>query len=126
MKRRAIHTDTAPKTVGPYSQAVWSGDLLFCAGQVPLDPQTGELVDGGIADQTTRVMENINAVLRSQELSFGNVIKTTVYMVDLAEFSAMNEVYGKYFPTDPPARSTVQVAALPKGAQVEIEVVAAR
>ncbi len=126
MKRRTVHTTTAPAAVGPYSQAVWTGDLLFCAGQIPLDPRSGDLVDGDMAEQTERVMENINAVLRSQELGFGNVIKTTVYLVDLAEFAAMNEVYARYFPVDPPARSTVQVAALPKGARVEIEAVAAR
>ena len=126
MKRRTVHTTAAPAAVGPYSQAVWTGDLLFCAGQIPLDPRSGDLVGDDIAEQTERVMENINAVLRSQELGFGNVIKTTVYLVDLAEFAAMNEVYARYFPVDPPARSTVQVAALPKGARVEIEAVAAR
>ena len=125
MKLQIVATDKAPKAVGPYSQAVRVGDLLFCAGQIPLDPATGQLVPGGICEQTARVLENIKAVLVSQGISFERVVKTTVFMVNLADFAAMNEVYAKSFPTNPPARSTVQVAALPKGAQVEIEVIAA-
>ena len=124
MKPQIIATDKAPKAVGPYSQAVRVGDLLFCAGQIPLDPATGQLVPGGICEQTARVLENIKAVLVSQGISFEHVVKTTVFMVNLADFAAMNEVYAKSFPVNPPARSTVQVAALPKGAQVEIEVIA--
>jgi 2-iminobutanoate/2-iminopropanoate deaminase len=126
MKRQIVATDAAPKAVGPYSQAVWAGDLLFCAGQIPLDPQTGTLVAGGVVEQTTRVLENIRGVLRSQGLDFPNVIKSTVFLSDMNHFAAMNEVYARCFPQDPPARSTVQVARLPKDALVEIEVVACR
>jgi 2-iminobutanoate/2-iminopropanoate deaminase len=125
MKKQIVATDKAPKAVGPYSQAVRAGDFLFCAGQIPLDPATGNLVAGGIKEQTERVLENIKAVLASQGIGVEHVVKTTVFMVNLADFAAMNEVYAKCFPTNPPARSTVQVAALPKGAQVEIEVIAA-
>lgn len=125
MKPQIVTTDKAPKAVGPYSQAVRAGDFLFCAGQIPLDPATGTLVAGEIKEQTGRVLENIKAVLASQGLGVEHVVKTTVFMVNLADFAAMNEVYAKCFPTNPPARSTVQVAALPKGAQVEIEAIAA-
>ena len=126
MKRQIVTTDAAPKAVGPYSQAVWAGDLLFCAGQIPLDPATGNLVAGGITEQTTRVLENIRGVLHSQALDFANVVKATVFLSDMNSFAAMNEVYAKYFTKDFPARSTIQVARLPKDALVEIEVVAAR
>jgi 2-iminobutanoate/2-iminopropanoate deaminase len=125
MKPQIVATDKAPKAVGPYSQAVRAGEFLFCAGQIPLDPATGQLVPGGIREQTARVLENIKAVLASQGIGVEHVVKTTVFMTNLADFAAMNEVYAKSFPANPPARSTVQVAALPKGAQVEIEVVAA-
>lgn len=125
MKLQTVATDKAPKAVGPYSQAVRAGDFLFCAGQIPLDPASGILVAGGIKEQTERVLENIKAVLASQGLGLDRVVKTTVFMTNLADFAAMNEVYAQHFPSNPPARSTVQVAALPKGAQVEIEVVAA-
>jgi 2-iminobutanoate/2-iminopropanoate deaminase len=125
MKPQAVATDKAPKAVGPYSQAVRAGDFLFCAGQIPLDPATGTLVPGGIREQTARALDNIKCILASQGLGVEHVVKTTVFMTDLADFAAMNEVYAKCFPTNPPARSTVQVAALPKGAQVEIEAVAA-
>jgi len=125
MKLETVATDKAPKAVGPYSQAIRAGDFLFCAGQIPLDPATGILIAGGIKEQTGRVLENIKAVLASQNLGLDRVVKTTVFMTNLADFAAMNAVYAKHFPTNPPARSTVQVAALPKGAQVEIEVVAA-
>jgi len=125
MKPQIVATDKAPKAVGPYSQAVRAGEFLFCAGQIPLDPATGQLVPGGIREQTERVLENIKAVLASQGIGVEHVVKTTVFMTNLADFAAMNEVYAKSFPTNPPARSTVQVAALPKGAQVEIEVIAA-
>ena len=126
MKRQIVATEAAPKAVGPYSQAVWAGDLLFCAGQIPLEPATGNLVSGGIAEQATRVLENIRGLLQSQGLDFGNVVKSTVFLSDMNNFAAMNEVYARFFTKEPPARSTVQVARLPKDALVEIEVVAAR
>jgi 2-iminobutanoate/2-iminopropanoate deaminase len=114
----------SPAAVGPYNHAVRVGDLLFCAGQIPLDPATGNLVGGDIKAQTTRVLENVKAILDDQSLAFANVVKSTVFMTNLADFAGMNEVYAKYFTGDYPARSTVQVAALPKGAAVEIEIVA--
>lgn len=126
MNRKIVATELAPKAVGPYSQAVWAGDLLFCAGQIPLDPATGNIVAGGIAEQTTRVLENIKGLLQSQQLEFANVVKATVFLSDMGNFGAMNEIYMKYFTKDFPARSTVQVARLPKDALVEIEVIAAR
>jgi 2-iminobutanoate/2-iminopropanoate deaminase len=110
--------------VGPYSHAVRIGDLLFCSGQIPLDPATGSLVPGDIRAQTQRVLENIRLILDDQKLGFAHVVKSTVFLTNLGDFAAMNEVYGKYFTADFPARSTVQVAALPRGASVEIEVVA--
>jgi 2-iminobutanoate/2-iminopropanoate deaminase len=100
------------------------GDLLFCAGQIPLDPASGNLVPGDIKAQTSRILENVKVILEDQKLSFANVVKSTVFMTNLAEFAGMNEVYARYFTSDYPARSTVQVAALPKGASVEIEVIA--
>jgi 2-iminobutanoate/2-iminopropanoate deaminase len=126
MKRQIVTTDAAPKAIGPYSQAVWAGDFLFCAAQIALDPATGNMVAGGITEQATRVLENIRGVLTSQGLDFGNVVKSTVFLSDMNHFGAMNEVYAKYFTKEPPARSTVQVARLPKDALVEIEVLAAR
>jgi 2-iminobutanoate/2-iminopropanoate deaminase len=110
--------------VGPYNHAVRVNDLLFCAGQIPLDPATGNLVGGDIKAQTERVLENVKAILEDQKLGFGNVVKSTVFLTNLADFAGMNEVYAKYFTSDFPARSTVQVAALPRGANVEIEVIA--
>ena len=110
--------------VGPYNLAVRVGDLLFCAGQIPLDPATGNLVSGDIKAQTTRVLENVKTILEDQKLGFVNVVKSTVFLTNLADFAGMNEVYASYFTSDFPARSTVQVAALPKGANVEIEVIA--
>jgi 2-iminobutanoate/2-iminopropanoate deaminase len=110
--------------VGPYNHAVRVGDLLFCAGQIPLDPVTGNLVSGDIRAQTERVLENVKAILDDQRLTFTNVVKSTVFLTNLADFAAMNEVYTKYFTADFPARSTIQVAALPRGANVEIEVIA--
>jgi len=110
--------------VGPYNHAVRVGDLLFCAGQIPIDPATGDLVSGDIKAQTARVLENVKAILDDQKLTFANVVKSTVFMTDLRDFAEMNEVYAKYFTRDFPARSTVQVGALPKGANVEIEVMA--
>ena len=110
--------------IGPYSHAVRTGDLLFCSGQIPIDPATGNPVLGDIRVQTERVLENLRAILVSEGLSFAHVVKTTVFLTDLANFASMNEVYGRYFPAEFPARSTIQVAALPRGAGVEIEVVA--
>ena len=121
-----VATDAAPKAIGPYSQAVWAGDTLFCAGQIPLDPATGNLITGGISEQTTRVLENIKGLLKSQGLDLTNAVKATVFLSDMNNFAAMNEVYSRYFTKDFPARSTVQVARLPKDAMVEIEVIAVR
>jgi 2-iminobutanoate/2-iminopropanoate deaminase len=110
--------------VGPYNHAVRVGDFLFCAGQIPLDPATGNLVAGDIKAQTERVLQNVKAILDDQKLTFANIVKSTVFLTNLADFAGMNEVYAKYFTTECPARSTIQVAALPKGAIVEIEVIA--
>jgi 2-iminobutanoate/2-iminopropanoate deaminase len=114
----------SPAAVGPYNHAVRIGDLLFSAGQIPLDPASGNLVPGNIQSQTERTLENVRAILEDQGLTFANVVKSTVFLTNLADFAGMNEVYAKYFTADFPARSTVQVAALPKGASVEIEVIA--
>ncbi len=114
----------APAAVGPYNHAVRMGDLLFCSGQIPLDPATGQIVAGDIRAQTERVLQNAGLILASENLGFGHVVKTTVYMTNLGDFAAMNEVYASFFKEGHPARSTVQVAALPRGAQVEIEVIA--
>lgn len=114
----------SPPAVGPYNHAVRVGDFLFSAGQIPLDPGTGELVQGDIKVQTERVLQNMKAILNDQALGFSNVLKCTVYLTDLADFAAMNEVYAGYFTNDFPARTAVQVAALPKGAEVEIEFIA--
>jgi len=119
-----VCSEKAPAPVGPYSQAVRAGDLLFCSGQIPLDPASGALLGGDIRAQTERVLENLKAILAHEGLSLAHVVKTTVFLANLADFAAMNEVYARYFTADFPARSTVQVAALPKGANVEIEAVA--
>src|SRR6266567_2893429 len=113
-----IKPASSPTAVGPYNHAVRVGDLLFCAGQIPIEPATGNLVPGDIKAQTHRVLDNVKAILDDQGLTFANVVKSTVFMTNLADFAAMNEVYAKYFTTDFPARSTIQVAALPKGASV--------
>jgi 2-iminobutanoate/2-iminopropanoate deaminase len=126
MTRQAISTTNAPAAVGPYSQAIVAGDLVFCAGQVPLDPASGEVIDGTIEEQTTRVLRNVGAVLDAAGVTFGDVVKTTVFLVDMGDFAAMNGVYAGFFPDPPPARSTVAVAGLPRGARVEIEAVARR
>jgi len=123
-QKQIIRPAGAAAPVGPYTHAVRVGDLLFCSGQIPLDPATGALVAGDIRAQTQRVIENIQLILTAERLTLGNVVKTTVFVTDLADFAAMNEVYARFFTSDFPARSTVQVAALPKGARVEIEVVA--
>ncbi len=122
--KKIIKPARSAPAVGPYNHGVRVGDLLFCAGQIPLDPATGNLVSGGIHAQTERVLENIKAILEDQKLTFANVVKSTVFLTNLADFAGMNEVYAKYFTADFPARSTIQVAALPKGANVEIEVIA--
>jgi len=122
--RKVIASTEAPAAVGPYSQAVAAGNTLYCAGQIPLDPVTGEIVAGGVSEQTTRVLENVGAVLRANSMDYSHVVKATVFMTDLAHFGEMNAVYSNYFQPPYPARSTVQVAALPRGARVEIEVTA--
>ena len=122
--KKIVSTTEAPAAVGPYSQAVRVGPMLFTAGQIPLDPQSGQIVSGNIAEQTRRVFDNLAAVLRAEGMDFSNIVKTTVFMTNLGDFQTMNEVYASYFKDQPPARSTVQVSALPKGAQVEIELVA--
>jgi 2-iminobutanoate/2-iminopropanoate deaminase len=123
--RDIVITDRGPKPIGPYSQAITSGGFIFLSGQVALDPKTGELVSTDIRQQTERVLENIKAILEAAGANLHHVVKTTVFMKDLNDFSAMNETYGRYFSSAPPARSTVQVARLPKDALVEIEVIAA-
>ena len=124
MTKTIIKPAESPAAVGPYSQAVRVGDLLFCAGQIPIDPATGNLISGDIKTQTGRVLQNVKAILDDQKLTFANVVKSTVFLTNLADFAGMNETYAKYFTSDFPARSTIQVAALPKGAIVEIEVIA--
>ena len=125
MARETVSTEKAPKAIGPYSQAVKAGGMVFCSGQIPLDPATGEMVGAGdVGAQTERVMQNLAAVLRAAGASFANVTKTTIFLTDLQDFATVNQVYGRYFPTAPPARATVQVAGLPKGALVEIEAIA--
>jgi len=119
-----ITTGRAPAAIGPYSQAVRSGSFLFCSGQIPLDPATGQLVEGGIEAQTAQVLDNLTAVLAAAGLTLRDVVKTTVFLVSMDDFPAMNEVYARSFDEDPPARSTIGVAALPKGARVEIEAIA--
>ena len=124
MKREAVRTDRAPKAIGPYEQALKVDGWVFTSGQIPLDPKTGTMVEGGIGAQTRQVLDNLRAVLEAAGTLMGRVVKTTVYMTNLADFQKMNEVYAEYFPQDKPARSTVGVAALPRGAMIEIDVVA--
>ena len=125
--KKIVTSDRAPKAIGPYSQAVDLGDLVFLSGQIPLDPATGQLVGAGdIQAQTERVLQNLQGVLLTAGLTLSHVVRTTVFMVDLAEFPKMNEVYAKHFAQDPPARSTVQVTALPRGSRVEIDAIARR
>jgi 2-iminobutanoate/2-iminopropanoate deaminase len=119
-----IATDQAPAAIGPYSQGVRAGDFIFFSGQIPLDPETGEVVSGGIEAQARQVMSNMQAVLGAAGLAFDRVVKTTIYLTDLNDFGTVNEIYGRYFRDTAPARATVQVAALPKGAGIEIEWVA--
>jgi 2-iminobutanoate/2-iminopropanoate deaminase len=124
--RKTVESPRAPKAIGPYSQAVEArgSRTLWLSGQIPLDPATGELVKGDVGAQTARVMENLGAVLAQAGAGFERVVRCTIYLADLADFAKVNEVYGKSFPKDPPARATVQVAALPRGARVEIDAVA--
>ena len=124
--KKVIHTDNAPKAVGPYSQAVQIGDFLFCSGQISIDPKTNEVFTGDIKTQTEMVMRNVEAVLAGSNMNFGNIIKTTIFITNMNDFATVNEVYAKSFKEAPPARSTVAVAGLPKGVNVEIEVIAHR
>ena len=124
--KKAVETDAAPAAIGPYSQAVEHGDLVFCSGQIGIDPLSGKLVDGGIEVETRRVLENLREVLKAAGLKFANVVKTTVFLVDLGEFEIVNRIYGEHFNAPYPARSTVQVSALPRDARVEIEALARR
>ncbi|WP_437610256.1 RidA family protein [Sorangium sp. So ce834] len=124
MSKTAITSDRAPRAIGPYSQAIRAGDLVFCSGQIPIDPTTGELVGGGIEAQTAQVIKNLTEVLSAAGAGWDDVVKTTIYLTNLADFAVVNQVYGAAVGGAPPARATVQVAALPKGAAVEIEAVA--
>jgi 2-iminobutanoate/2-iminopropanoate deaminase len=124
VEKRAVNTSDAPEAIGPYSQAIVSDGYVFCSGQVPLDPSTGELIEGSIADQTRRCMASLEAVLAAAGTDVGKVVKTTVFLMDMNDFVEMNEAYGEFFPNEPPARASVQVAGLPKGARVEIDCVA--
>jgi len=122
--KKIVSTIDAPAAIGPYSQAIRSGSTLFCAGQIPLDPKSGQIVSDDISEQTKRVLENIKAILRAEHLNFEHVVKTTIFLTSMGDFQAVNEIYATYFRENPPARSTVAVSALPKGAKVEIEVIA--
>ena len=122
--KKIISTSDAPAAIGPYSQAIRAGSTIYCSGQIPLDPKTGQIISGGIDAQTRRVLDNIAALLKAEGLGFGNIVKTTIFLTNLGDFQTVNEVYGSYFKSEPPARSTVQVSALPKGANIEIEVIA--
>jgi 2-iminobutanoate/2-iminopropanoate deaminase len=124
MKKKVVQTDGAPKAIGPYSQAIQAGGFLFLSGQIPLDPRTGELIKGDIDLQTKRVLENIKGVLESQKLGMEDVVKVTIFLKNIENFNQVNEIYGTYFPTSPPARSTVEVARLPRNAEIEIEAIA--
>jgi 2-iminobutanoate/2-iminopropanoate deaminase len=125
MTRKNIETKGAPKPIGPYAQGVIAGGLLFASGQIPIDPETGQVIEGGIEAQTEQVFKNLLAVLKEAKMNTDNVVKTTVYLADLADFNQMNEVYARFLGKAPPARSTIQAAALPRGVKVEIDLVAA-
>ena len=125
MGKKAFLTSKAPKPIGPYSQAIQTGKLVFLAGQIPLDPTSGQLIEGDIVAQTRRAMDNVMAVLEEAGLGPDHVVKTTIYLADMADFPVMNEVYGSYFKGTPPARSAIQAARLPKDARIEIDVIAA-
>jgi 2-iminobutanoate/2-iminopropanoate deaminase len=122
--KKAIETNMAPKAIGPYSQAVQAGDLIFLSGQIPIDPATGKIVEGGIEDQTRRVLDNIKGLLESQGSGMGEVVKVTLFLKDMGHFSRVNEIYATCFPSPPPARSTVEVARLPRDVLIEIEAIA--
>lgn len=124
MERQVIHTNGAPKAIGPYSQAIQVGQLIFCAGQTPIDPATNTLIEGDIETQTRRVLQNLSAVLQAAGSSLDKVVKTTVFLFDMNDFQRMNAAYAEFFPNNPPARSTIQVARLPRDARVEIELIA--
>jgi len=124
MSKEIIFTEKAPKPIGPYSQAVKVGQWLFVSGQIALDPATGDLIRGGIEEQTTRVFENIKTILEAAGYTLDDIVKVTVYLTDLSDFPKFNEVYSRYFKSNPPARTTVQVSALPRGAKIEVDVIA--
>ena len=122
--KETISTQNAPGAIGPYSQAVKTGDMVFCSGQIPIDPETGEFVSGGVGEQTEQVLRNLSEVLRAAGTSLENVVKTTVFLADMDDFAAMNEIYSRYFDANKPARATVQAARLPRDARVEIDCIA--
>lgn len=124
MIKKQIQTKDAPAAIGPYSQAIHAGGFIFYSGQIPLDPESGQIVEGGIVEQTQRVMANMQAILHASGRDFSDIVKTTIYLTDLADFATVNEIYGECFDDVPPARACVQVAALPKGAAVEIDWIA--
>lgn len=126
MAREVIHTDDAPKAIGPYSQAlkIDAGKMIFCSGQIPLIPETGEMVEGGIVEQTRQVMENMKAVLAAAGATFEDVVRCNIFVKDLNDFGTLNEIYGQYFPKNPPTRATVEVARLPRDSMVEIDCIA--
>lgn len=126
MEKKVIRTDNAPAPIGPYNQAIQYGDMLFVSGQIAIDPATGNLVQDDIQAETRMVMQNLEAVLAAAGMDFSNVIKSTIFLMDMGQFAQVNEIYGNYFKENPPARETVQVAGLPKGVNVEISVVAGR
>ena len=126
MAKKIVKSDKAPAPIGPYSQAVEVGEFLFCSGQIGLNAETGEVASGGVKEQTEQVMANIEAVLAAADMKFEHVVKTTIFLTNMADFTTVNEVYGRHFSKNPPARSTVAVAGLPKGVKVEIEVIARR
>lgn len=122
--REIVSTEKAPGAIGPYSQAIKTGGMIFCSGQIPIDPETGEFVSNDIGEQTDQVLKNLSAVLEAGGANLGSVVKTTVFLSDMSDFAAMNEVYGRYFDSNKPARATVQAARLPRDAKVEIECIA--
>jgi len=124
VKKKVIQTEKAPKAIGPYSQAIQAGNFLFLSGQIPLDPKTGELIKGDIGQQARQVLENIKGVLESQKLGMEDVVKVTIFLKDIGNFNEVNEVYATYFPSSPPARSTLEVAKIPRDAAIEIEAIA--